>query len=229
MKKLSNELKILIGILVAACIVLVIMAVTGGEKEQSTTVSQQAEERVTESTTESKIADVEPIDLPEKSPIAEVIGFEPKQIQKLSDEFVLRNVEITETGVIYNYQKHLAANGTRLFLKIDKMTEEEYQASLPLEGIREAVDLDGREAFYADRILFKVPEGEELEEDSYERTEEKAGRAVIMRTEIDRELSTLKTLDWYENNCRYEIYVERLDLTKEEITELAKNYLTKGQ
>ncbi len=227
MKKIPKELLVLVGAALLICILLAVVVQSsksgseGGGKD--TNVSA-----VTETVNED-MADVDPIELPDKTPIAQVLGFEPMQVEKLSDKFVLRTVDITDNGVIYNYQTHLAANGRRLFLKINKMTEDEYNASLPAESVREAVEIDGRNAVFANRVLYKVPKDEELTEDSVERRQEKEGTAVIERTDLYKELSEIQTLDWYENGCKYEIYADYMGFTLDEVTELAHNYFENGQ
>lgn len=228
MKKIPKEIIVLAGAALLVCILLVAVSLTGRGKSVDEDSSNTEAAAVTEVTTE-EVADVDPIELPDKTPIAQVLGFEPMQVEKLSDKFVLRTVEIVDDGVIYNYQTHLAANGRRLFLKINKMTEEEYNASLPAETVREAVEVDGRNAVFANRILYKVPKDQELTEDSVEIKQEKEGTAVIERTDLYKELSEIQTLDWYENGCKYEIYADYMDFTCEEITELAHNYFDNGQ
>ncbi len=226
MKKLPKEILILSGAAILVCALLVIVSIISkspDKKPDGDTASA-----VTETTTEP-IADVEPIELPDKSPIAQVLGFEPMQVEKLSDKYVLRDVIIEDNGVNYSYQMHLAANGRRLFLKINKMTQEEYDASLPAEVVREPVTVDGREAVFANRTLYKVPKDQELTEDSIEIKQEKEGTAVIERTDLYKELSQIQTLDWYENGCKYEIYADYMSFTLEDITELAHNYFENGQ
>lgn len=225
MKKIPKELIVLVGVALLICVLLAIISISskngGAVSDEGTAVAVTA----TETTTED-VASVDPIELPDTAPIEEVLGFEPMQVKKLSKKFVLRTVDIVDNGVVYNYQKDLSANGARLFLKINKMTEEEYNASLPAEGVRQNIEIDGRNTVFADRILYKVPKNEELAEDSVERVQEKEGTAVIERSDLYKELASIQTVDWYENGCRFELYAEHLTLTAEEMTELVHNYFT---
>lgn len=223
MKKIPKEIVILCSVAVVLCIILAAMTI-GSKKDDS-----QKPVGGTSGTVETteRVADVEPIELPDKTGIAQKLGFEPKQVEKLSDEFVLRHVEDIENGVIYHYQTHLAANGSRMLLKIEKMTEEEYQAALPKESVAQPIEIDGRNTVFANRVLYKVSEDREVSDTFLK--EEEEGTAVIVRTEIDNEISEIQTLDWYEDNCRYELYADYQGLTAEEMTELAHNYFTNAQ
>ncbi len=227
MKKIPKELVVLVGVALLICVLLAIISISskngGAVNDEGTAVVT-----VTETTTED-VASVDPIELPDTAPIEEVLGFEPMQVKKLSEKFVLRTVDIVDNGVIYNYQKDLAANGARLFLKINKMTEEEYNASLPAESVRQNIEIDGRNTVFADRILYKVPNEEELAEDSPERVQEKEGTAVVEHSDLYKELAPMQTLDWYENGCKFELYAEHLSLTAEDMTELVHNYFTNGE
>lgn len=225
MKKIPKEIIALVGVAVLICVLLVVVS-KGGKRDGGNDNNDVATAPVV---TTEEVADVEPIELPDKSPIAQVLGFEPMQVEKLSDKYVLRTVEIVENGVLYNYQTHLAANGKRLFLKINKMTEEEFNASLPAESVRQSIDIDGRQAVFANRTLYKVPKSEVLDENSIELRQEKEGTAVVERTDLYKELSQIQTLDWYENGCKYQIYADYMDLTAEQITELAHNYFTNAK
>lgn len=227
MKKIPKELVVLVGVALLICVLLAIISISskngGAVNDEGTAVVT-----VTETTTED-VASVDPIELPDTAPIEEVLGFEPMQVKKLSEKFVLRTVDIVDNGVIYNYQKDLAANGARLFLKINKMTEEEYNASLPAESVRQNIEIDGRNTVFADRILYKVPNEEELAENSPERVQEKEGTAVVEHSDLYKELAPMQTLDWYENGCKFELYAEHLSLTAEDMTELVHNYFTNGE
>lgn len=227
MKKIPKELVVLVGVALLICVLLAIISISsknsGAVNDEGTAVVT-----VTETTTED-VASVDPIELPDTAPIEEVLGFEPMQVKKLSEKFVLRTVDIVDSGVIYNYQKDLAANGARLFLKINKMTEEEYNASLPAESVRQNIEIDGRNTVFSDRILYKVPNEEELAEDSPERVQEKEGTAVVEHSDLYKELAPMQTLDWYENGCKFELYAEHLSLTAEDMTELVHNYFTNGE
>jgi hypothetical protein len=223
MKKIPKEAIILVCAAVLICIMVAVVLISGKSGEAS-----KENTAVTEPTTE-EVADVEPIELPDKTSIKDVLGFEPAQVEKLSDKYVLRYVDIEEDGVVYSYQTHLAANGKRLYLKINKMTQEEYEASLPAESVREAVEIDGREAVFANRTLFKIPESENLDDYVTEQEMVNEGTAVIVRSDIDKERSEIQTLDWYENDCKYELYGDYMGFTKEEITELAHNYFANGE
>lgn len=227
MKKIPKELVVLVGVALLICVLLAIISISS---KNGGAVSDEgaAVVTVTETTTED-VASVDPIELPDTAPIEEVLGFEPMQVKKLSEKFVLRTVDIVDNGVIYNYQKDLAANGARLFLKINKMTEEEYNASLPAESVRQNIEIDGRNTVFADRILYKVPNEEELAEDSVERVQEKEGTAVVEHSDLYKELAPMQTLDWYENGCKFELYAEHLSLTAEDMTELVHNYFTNGE
>lgn len=222
MKKIPKEIIILGSVVVVLCILLGVMALSGKKNEQQPQVSGTNTEVSTE-----RVADVEPIALPDAGGFSEKLGFEPKQVEKLSDEFVLRMVQEEGEELIYHYQTHLAANGSRMLLKIKKMTEEEYNASLPKEGVAQPMEIDGRSTVFADRILYKVSKDREVLDIFLE--EEAEGKAVIMRTDIDNEISNIQTLDWYENGCRYELYADYQDLTVDEMKELAHNYFTNAQ
>lgn len=202
---------------------------SGGASDQVNNAPQSSNMAPLQPVTYSEIADVEPIELPDKSPIAEAIGFEPLQTEKLSDKYVLRDTELGDNSITYKYQMHMDSYSRRLYLTITKMTQEEYNNSLPDERVREHVDIDGRDAVYANRILYRVPEEEELTEDSVEVIDEKAGRAIIDRSQPYRELSEIQTLDWYENDCKYEIFADYLNLSPEQIVELALYYYQNGK
>lgn len=227
MKKIPKELIVLVGVALLICVLLAIISISS-KNGGAVSDGGAAVVTVTETTTED-VASVDPIELPDTAPIEEVLGFEPMQVKKLSEKFVLRTVDIVDNGVIYNYQKDLAANGARLFLKINKMTEEEYNASLPAESVRQNIEIDGRNTIFADRILYKVPNEEELAEDSVERVQEKEGTAVVEHSDLYKELAPMQTLDWYENGCKFELYAEHLSLTAEDMTELVHNYFTNGE
>jgi hypothetical protein len=184
-------------------------------------------EVATQSDEQPAVADVDPEVLPAKSAVAAILGFEPAQVDKLTDEFVFRSFETRDTGVTYGYQTHLAANSTRLFLKIDKMSEEDYNASLPAESVAENVEVEGRSAVFAERALYRVPEDEEVEQSIAEMAEK--GEAVVEHTGIYREYAPIETLDWYENGCKFEIYAERQGFTKEEMVNLASYYFTNAE
>lgn len=222
MKKIPKEIIILGSVAVVLCILLAVMALSGKNGKQQSQPSGANTEVSTE-----RVADVEPIELPDKTGIAQKLGFEPKQVDKLSDEFVLRMVEDTEKGVIYHYQTHLAANGSRMLLKIEKMTEEEYNASLPKESVAQPMEIDGKSTVFADRILYKVSKDREVLDLFLQ--EEAEGKAVIVRTDIDNEISNIQTLDWYEDGCRYELYADYQNLTVDEMKELAQNYFTNAK
>jgi hypothetical protein len=228
-KKLPKELIIFVGVALLLCIVLVIIACTGNsdsKKAEQTAEAPSAE--VTETTT--VVADVDPIDLPDKTPLSEILGFEPMQVEKLSDKYVLRYVETLDRGVTYKYQTHLSANSTRLYLRIYKMSEEDFYNTLPAESVSETVEIDGRTATFADRLLYKFPEEElPLDETSIPAQQAAKGEAVIVKSDMYRELSNMQTLDWYENGCKYEIYADYLNLSKDEMVELAHNYFTYGE
>lgn len=227
MKKIPKELIVLVGVALLICVLLAIISISS-KNGGAVSDGGASAVTVTETTTED-VASVDPIELPDTAPIEEVLGFEPMQVKKLSEKFVLRTVDIVDNGVIYNYQKDLAANGARLFLKINKMTEEEYNASLPAESVRQNIEIDGRNTIFADRILYKVPNEEELAEDSVERVQEKEGTAVVEHSDLYKELAPMQTLDWYENGCKFELYAEHLSLTAEDMTELVHNYFTNGE
>ncbi len=229
MKKLPKEIYILGGFAVLLCLIIVVISFSGGGDAQSNN-SADAQQQVTnavEVTTEPTAADVEAIALPDKSEFAQILGFEPAQVDRLTDLYVLRYVFTTDTGVEYYYQQHLAANGQRLILKIDKMSEDEYNASLPAESVAQHVEIDGRDAVFADRWLYKVPEGEDPGEGVL--AMEKEGTAVISVGGIYKEASQLQTLDWYENGCRYELYCDFMNVTIEEMTEFAEYYFENAQ
>lgn len=229
MKKLPKEIYILGGFAVLLCLIIVVISFSGGGDAQSNN-SADAQQQVTnavEVTTEPTAADVEAIALPDKSEFAQILGFEPAQVDRLTDLYVLRYVFTTDTGVEYYYQQHLAANGQRLILKIDKMSEDEYNASLPAESVAQHVEIDGRDAVFADRWLYKVPEGEDPGEGVL--AMEKEGTAVISVGGIYKEASQLQTLDWYENGCRYELYCDFMNVTLEEMTEFAEYYFENAQ
>ena len=222
MKKLPKEIYILGGFAVILCLLIVVISFSGGGEGQSDDTSTQQATNAVEVTTESNVADVEAITLPDKSEYAQILGFEPAQVDRLTDKYVLRYVFTTDTGVEYWYQQHMASNGQRLILKIDKMSEEDYQASLPAESVAQHVDIEGRDAVFADRMLYKFPAGDEPDEAILKMQEE--GTAVIAESDIYREASEMQTLDWYENGCRYEIYGDFMGLTLEDMTELAEYY-----
>lgn len=229
MKKLPKEIYILGGFAVLLCLIIVAISFSSGGDAQSDN-SADAQQQVTnavEVTTEPTAADVEAIALPNKSEFAQILGFEPAQVDRLTDLYVLRYVFTTDTGVEYYYQQHLAANGQRLILKIDKMSEDEYNASLPAESVAQHVEIDGRDAVFADRWLYKVPEGEDPGEGVLAMQEE--GTAVISVGGIYKEASQLQTLDWYENGCRYELYCDFMNVTLEEMTEFAEYYFENAQ
>lgn len=229
MKKLPKEIYILGGFAVLLCLIIVVISFSGGGDAQSNN-SADAQQQVTnavEVTTEPTAADVEAIALPDKSEFAQILGFEPAQVDRLTDLYVLRYVFTTDTGVEYYYQQHLAANGQRLILKIDKMSEDEYNASLPAESVAQHVEIDGRDAVFADRWLYKVPEGVDPGEGVL--AMEKEGTAVISVGGIYKEASQLQTLDWYENGCRYELYCDFMNVTIEEMTEFAEYYFENAQ
>lgn len=229
MKKLPKEIYILGGFAVLLCLIIVVISFSGGGDAQSNN-SADAQQQVTnavEVTTEPTAADVEAIALPDKSEFAQILGFEPAQVDRLTDLYVLRYVFTTDTGVEYYYQQHLAANGQRLILKIDKMSEDEYNASLPAESVAQHVEIDGRDAVFANRWLYKVPEGEDPGEGVL--AMEKEGTAVISVGGIYKEASQLQTLDWYENGCRYELYCDFMNVTIEEMTEFAEYYFENAQ
>ena len=228
MKKAPKEIVILVVVALVICVVMLAMVIVSNKKSGGSGGSADVSEQVSEMTTE-EVADVEPIALPDKSEVAAILGFEPKQLEVLSDKFVLRSVNMDETGVTYGYQTHLAANAVRMNLILSKMSEDEYKASLPAESVREAVDLDGRSAVFADRIFYRIPEDEELAEDSVERMEEKEGKAIVQHGGIYKELSKVQTLDWYENGCKYELYADYLDLDSDEMKELALNYINNAK
>lgn len=223
MKKIPKEIVILASVAAVLCIVLIVMAIGGKKGGSGSESGAQAE--TMENT--GRAADVEPIALPDKTGISQRLGFEPKQVDKLSEEFVLRMVEDVENGVIYHYQTHLAANGSRMLLKIERMSEDEYRASLPKESVAQNLEIDGKSTVFADRILYKLSNDREVDE--LMKKQEAEGKVVIVRDDIYNEVSNIQTLDWYENGCRYELYADYQDLTVEEMTELAHNYFANAK
>jgi hypothetical protein len=223
MKKLPKELLALIG-LVVVIIALLLATSIHPQKSESDDNTQEA---ASQSEEQPVAADVDPEVLPAKSAVADILGFEPVQVDKLTDEFVFRSFETRDTGVTYGYQKHLAANATRLFLKIDKMSEDDYKASLPAESVAENVEVSGRNAVFAERSLYRVPEGEEVDSVIAEMVEN--GEAIVETSDIYREYAPIETLDWYENGCKFEIYAERQGFTKEEMVNLANYYFSNAE
>ena len=223
MKKLPKEIYILGGVALILCLAIIIISLAGGDdSKDSTTLDTQQTTNAVELATEATAADVEAIALPDKAEYAQLLGFEPAQVDRLTDMYVLRYVFTTDTGVEYYYQQHLAANGQRLILKIDKMSEEDYNASLPAQSVAQTVEIAGREAVFADRMLYKMPPGDDPGEVITKMVEE--GTAVLAESDLLREASEIQTLDWYENGCRYEIYADFMGLTVEDMTELAQYY-----
>lgn len=227
MKKIPKELLALIGIVAIICIVLLASSASskkGGDTTEAET-SQQSEVRV---------ASVDPYVLPEKAAVANIIGFEPNQIDRLTDEFVFRDFKQTDNLVAYGYQSDEAANGTRLYLLIEKMSEDEYNASLPAENVSKNVEIEGRNAVYADRYLYHLPEGEDPGEGVNQMVQNgeavvEYGKTLLEEDDVNKDVSELQTVDWYENGCKFELYVKKLSLSEDEVINLAQYYLTDSE
>jgi hypothetical protein len=227
MKKIPKELLALIGIVAIICIVLLASSASSKKGGDTTEVetSQQSEVRV---------ASVDPYVLPEKAVVANIIGFEPNQIDRLTDEFVFRDFKNADNMVAYGYQNDEAANGTRLYLLIEKMSEDEYKASLPAENVSESIELEGRNAVYADRYLYHLPEGEDPGEGVNQMVQNgeavvEYGKTLLEEDDVNKDVSELQTVDWYENGCKFELYVKKLSLSEDEVINLAQYYLTDSE
>lgn len=175
-----------------------------------------------EITTEQLVADVEPIELPKEAELEENIGFVPKQVESLTDKYVLRMVEYDENKVSYYYQMHLATVGDRLKIVAEPMTEEEYKNTLPT-GNFETIEIDGQTLTFTDRTYFYVKDEDSVTD--YIKGEVEANRATVELGNTLDELGSIETMSWYTDGIKYQLVAINHDFDIEKMQELAEAHI----
>lgn len=219
--------KSIYAMIIVAVLVIILLLATSYEPKVKEEPAQQPQQQqiefpAEEPSVDDTVADVEPVELPDIAVVEESVGFAPKQVDRLTDEFVIRNVETSENKVSYYYQKHLATSGDRLILNVSQCSEEEYNASLPTENF-EFVNIGDITAAYAKRLRYYLVNEESYNEPIQNLVNENI--AIVEYGSTMDEVSGLETLTWYQDGMRFEIYALNKEFGMDKIVTLADYYI----
>jgi hypothetical protein len=209
---MSKKSKIIYSVI--AVLIVVVLGILIG-----TTVKNGVKQTIDENA-----ADVEAIKLPKKKELTNGIGNNIEQLDNLTDKYVLRNYEFGEDGksITYYYQTHLATTGERLMLKVEAMSEDDYNAKCPSVNIK-TDSYAGKELTFAARTLYYVPDDFEMNDAIQQLIDE--GYAEIEYGNTMDEAIDMQKICWYEDGFAYTITAYYHSFTFEDLTELAHYYI----
>ena len=165
-------------------------------------------------------AQIQPEALPED--LEATIGFSPKQLDRLSEHFVLAKYDISRDSIVYSYQAAETTSGERFNIICTKMSQEDYAASIPSINV-ETEDYNGITLTYSDRWLYSVPNDFEMIDPI-----EKGIENGTMEIEYGNTLEEVIKKDcvyWYDGGIKYEIQVRNQNLPKDMLVDIAKRII----
>ena len=228
MKKNNDEfiIKIILGI-------IAVMVVVGGIallKNNDRTVAEDDDDGYDEFAVQeeeknihndySLPAEIEPVQLPE-DPEA-TIGFAPKQLDRLSDHYVLAKYEMAQDSIIYYYQSAETTSGERFMVICTKMSKDDYLNSIPTKNVKtenyKDIDLT-----YSERQLYSVPNDFEMIEPIQKGIDE--GTMEIEYGNSLEEVIKKDSFYWYDNGVKYEMQVRNQDLPYSLMYDMARKII----
>ena len=226
MKKTNDDF--IIKVIMVLTAVLVIVGAAVMLREKSAEEPDYGEEEYSENITEkpdihndySLPAEIEPAELPQ-DPEA-TVGFAPKQLDKLSDHYVLARYEEGQDSVIYYYQAAETTSGERFLVICTKMSQEDYAASIPTKNVK-TDEYNGITLTYAQRWLYSVPNDFKMIEPVQKGIDE--GTMEIEYGNNIEEVIKKDCFYWYDNGIKYEIQVRNQELPYSLLFDMAKKII----
>ncbi|GEM_PF-2658130 len=169
-------------------------------------------------------AQIEPKELPED--LEATIGFSPKQLNRLSEHFVLAKYDILRDSIVYYYQAAETTSGERFNIICTKMSQEDFASSVPTQNIT-TQEYNGTELTYANRWLYSVPNDFEMIEPIQKGIEN--GTMEIEYGNSMEEVIKKDCVYWYDGGVKYEIQVRNQDLPTEMLFDIAKRIIDAKQ
>lgn len=165
-------------------------------------------------------ASIEPEDLPED--LEATVGFEPKQLDMLTDHYALARYELGQGSVVYYYQTAKATNGERFMVICTQMSEDDFLASIPDENVKKE-NYNGIELTYSNRWLYSVPNDYEISPAIQKGIDENK-----MEIEYGNTLDEVIKKDcfyWYDGGIKYEIQVRNQNLPYDTLYKIAQSII----
>ncbi len=165
-------------------------------------------------------AQIEPEALPDD--LEATIGFSPKQLDRLSEHFVLAKYDISRDSIVYYYQAAETTSGERFNVICTKMSQEDYSSSIPAKNVQTS-DYNGIELTYANRWLYSVPNDFQMIEPIQKGIEN--GTMEIEYGNTLEEVIKKDCVYWYDGGIKYEIQVRNQDLPQDMLIDIAKRII----
>lgn len=165
-------------------------------------------------------AQIQPEALPDD--LEATIGFSPKQLDRLSEHFVLSKYDISRDSIVYFYQAAETASGERFNVICTKMSQEDYLSSIPSQNIQVS-DYNGIQLTYANRWLYSVPNDFEMIEPIQKGIEN--GTMEIEYGNTQNEVIKKDCVYWYDGGIKYEIQVRNQDIPADMLIDIAKRII----
>ncbi len=165
-------------------------------------------------------AQIEPKELPDD--LEATIGFSPKQLDRLSEHFVLAKYDISRDSIVYYYQAAETTSGERFNIICTKMSQEDYSSSIPAKNVQVS-DYNGIELTYANRWLYSVPNDFQMIEPIQKGIEN--GTMEIEYGNTLEEVIKKDCVYWYDGGIKYEIQVRNQNLPQDMLIDIAKRII----
>ena len=165
-------------------------------------------------------ASIEPIALPDD--LEATAGFEPHQLNMLTDHYALVSYDIGQDSVVYHYQTAAATTGERLSVICTKMSQDDYFASVPQKNVT-TENYNNIELTYSERWLYSVPNNFKMMDDIEKGIEE--GTMEIEYGNDIEEVITKNCFYWYQDGIKYEIQVRNQSLPYNNLFSIAKSII----
>lgn len=223
MKNKNQILYIIAGVLAFVLLVGVVLFAVKGTKNNSGSSNEVYDQTLRGE--ESDIAQIEPINLPDKKELEKIKLENVIQTDKINDQFVLARYEIEGINIIYYFQADAVTNGERLTVTAHTVSSPaEYEILLPTGDRVEKTTIGDYEMTFYNRMIYYVPD-ENTELPPVIRKNLENGHAEIRYRSGAPELVNCQSMQWYDNGIAYNMESLSRSYTIEDMSSLVTDYL----
>lgn len=173
---------------------------------------------------------VEPAKLPSKKELKSLRLENVMQTNKLNDRFKLNDYAVDGAAMKYNFLEDNNSLGKTLTVTAKSENIAEYELTLPVSDRVEKVNVDKYEMTFYNRMVYFV-ENENTELSDVIKSNISNGHVEIRYNGSSPELVSAQSIYWYdeENSIAYTMEVLARNLSKDEMTALASDYINNSR
>lgn len=159
--------------------------------------------------------------LPNKENLEKANLYGIRQTNKINEGIKLKDFEIEDNKVKYNYITKVVTTGERLSVTAEKMEEDIFNKSIP--SVAKSEEVKGKTIWFNERNLYFAKDGSKIPQNIQKASDE--GRVVIRYGNNADELLPMKQIMWYEDGTKYTLECIAMDYDYEDMKIVLKDFL----